>query len=96
MAPDLANVPRRLRAEWLRPWLSDPGKIQPGTRMPANFPKDAAENAYPEVLGGDQARQIEAVTQYLMTLGPGAAASPAPPARAATAGQAPSAGGTSR
>ena len=82
MAPDLANVPRRLRAEWLHPWLSDPGKIQPGTRMPANFPKDAAENAYPEVLGGDQARQIEAVTQYLMTLGPGAVASPAPPALA--------------
>jgi cytochrome c2 len=107
MAPDLANVPRRLRAEWLHPWLSDPGKIQPGTRMPANFPKDAAENAYPEVLGGDQAKQIEAVTQYLMTLGQGAAASsatppvggrsaPAPPARATTAGQATSAGGSSR
>jgi cytochrome c2 len=39
MAPDLANVPRRLRAEWLHPWLADPGKIQPGTRMPANFPR---------------------------------------------------------
>jgi cytochrome c2 len=96
MAPDLANVPRRLRAEWLRPWLADPGRIQPGTRMPANFPKDAAENAYPEVLGGDQAKQIEAVTQYLMTLGPGAAAAPAPPARATTAGKAISTGGPSR
>jgi cytochrome c2 len=96
MAPDLANVPRRLRAEWLRPWLADPGRIQPGTRMPANFPKDPAENAYPEVLGGDQARQIEAVTQYLMTLGQGAAASPAPPARATTAGQATSTGGPGR
>ena len=99
MAPDLANVPRRLRAEWLHPWLADPGKIQPGTRMPANFPKDAAENAYPEVLGGDQAKQIEAVTQYLMTLGQGTAASSssaAPPARATTAGQATSAGGPSR
>jgi cytochrome c2 len=97
MAPDLANVPRRLRAEWLHPWLADPGKIQPGTRMPANFPKDAAENAYPEVLGGDQAKQIEAVTQYLMTLGQGTTASSAtPPARATTAGQATSAGGPSR
>ena len=41
--------------------------------MPANFPKNPAENAYPEILGGDQAKQIEAVTQYLMTLGTGAA-----------------------
>jgi mono/diheme cytochrome c family protein len=96
MAPDLANVPRRLRAEWLRPWLSDPGKIQPGTRMPANFPKDPSENAYPEVLGGDQAKQIEAVTQYLMTLGPGAVPpSPAPGARTTTAPK-PEAGGASR
>ncbi len=97
MAPDLANVPHRLRAEWLRPWLSDPGKIQPGTRMPANFPKDAAENAYPEILGGDQAKQIDAVTQYLMTLGPGAAPapSPAPGARTTTAPKA-EAGGASR
>jgi len=53
-------------------------------------------DAYPEVLGGDQAKQIEAVTQYLMTLGQGAAASSAPPARATTAGQATSAGGPSR
>jgi hypothetical protein len=88
-------VPHRLRAEWLRPWLADPGRIQPGTRMPANFPKDPAENAYPEILGGDQAKQIEAVTQYLMTLGQGAAATSAPLARATTAGQAP-AGGPSR
>lgn len=96
MAPDLANVPHRLRAEWLRPWLADPGKIQPGTRMPANFPKNPAENAYPEILGGDQAKQIEAVTQYLMTLGTGAAATPAPPARATTAGKPTSAGGPGR
>ena len=91
MAPDLANVPHRLRAEWLRPWLADPGRIQPGTRMPTNFPKDPAENAYPDVLGGDQAKQIEAVTQYLLSLGPGAAPSPAP-ARATTAAT----GGSSR
>ena len=40
MAPDLAEVPRRLRAQWLDDWLADPQKIQPGTRMPSNFPKD--------------------------------------------------------
>jgi len=70
MAPDLANVPKRLRADWLDDWLADPGRIMPGTKMPANFPKDPQENAFPEILGGDQARQIEAVRAYLLTLGP--------------------------
>jgi mono/diheme cytochrome c family protein len=69
MAPDLAKVPSRLRAEWLSQWLADPGRIQSGTRMPANFPADPAENAYPEILGGDQKKQIEAVRAYLLALG---------------------------
>jgi cytochrome c2 len=71
MAPDLANVPTRLRADWLSLWLADPGHIQPGTKMPANFPVKPEENAFPEILGGDQKAQIEAVRSYLLTLGPG-------------------------
>jgi cytochrome c2 len=78
MAPDLADVPSRLRAEWISKWLADPGSIMPGTRMPSNFPANAEENAYPEVLGGDQAKQIEAVRAYLLTLGKAA-----PPAASA-------------
>jgi mono/diheme cytochrome c family protein len=74
MAPDLVNVPRRLRAEWLSQWLADPGRIMPGTRMPANFPADPKENAYPDILGGEQKRQIEAVRAYLLTLGGGGGA----------------------
>jgi mono/diheme cytochrome c family protein len=74
MAPDLAKVPERLRADWLALWLADPGRIMPGTRMPSNFPADPQENAYPEVLGGDQKKQIEAVRAYLLTLGKGSAA----------------------
>jgi mono/diheme cytochrome c family protein len=70
MAPDLARVPERLRADWIGHWLEDPGKIQPGTRMPSNFPVDPQENAYPDILGGDQKKQIEAVRSYLLTLGP--------------------------
>ena len=70
MAPDLAKVPQRLRAAWLDQWLADPGRIAPGTRMPSNFPTDPSENAYPDVLGGDQKKQIEAVRSYLLTLGP--------------------------
>jgi hypothetical protein len=37
--------------------------------MPANFPASADENAFPEVLGGDQQKQIDAVRAYLLTLG---------------------------
>jgi cytochrome c2 len=77
MAPDLFNVPHRLRAEWLVKWLADPGSVMPGTRMPANFPVDAQENAYPDILGGDQKKQIEAVRAYLLTLGKGGAATSA-------------------
>jgi cytochrome c2 len=69
MAPDLAKVPERLRADWLSQWLADPGRIASGTRMPANFPADSKENAFPEILGGDQSKQIEAVRAYLLTLG---------------------------
>ena len=72
MAPDLANVPQRLRAGWIAQWLKDPGRIQPGTRMPQDFPETASENAYPEILGGDQSKQIEAVRAYLLSLGTGA------------------------
>ena len=62
--------PLRLRADWLAKWLADPGHIQPGTKMPANFPANPEENAFPEILGGDQKAQIEAVRSYLLTLGP--------------------------
>jgi len=83
MAPDLAKVPSRLRADWIDRWLTEPTKIQPGTRMPTNFPEDPSENAFPEILGGDQKKQIEAVRSYLLTLGPGGkSASLAPPAPA--------------
>lgn len=71
MAPDLAKAHERLRPGWIREWLEDPARIQPGTRMPQNFPANAEENAFPEILEGDQQAQIDAVTQYLLTLGGG-------------------------
>jgi mono/diheme cytochrome c family protein len=97
MAPDLAKVPERLRADWLHAWLADPGRIQPGTRMPSNFPKNASENAFPEVLGGDQAAQIAAVRAYLLTLGPaGLSPKPAPAPTAVQAAATGDAPGSSR
>ena len=72
MAPDLANVPDA-PARGLA--LAVAGRTRPasspGTRMPANFPANPEENAFPEILGGDQKLQIEAVRSYLLTLGPG-------------------------
>jgi cytochrome c2 len=68
MAPDLAMSRERLRPGWIESWLEDPMRIQPATRMPQNFPERAEDNAFPEILGGDQKAQIDAVTQYLLTL----------------------------
>jgi hypothetical protein len=68
MAPDLALSRERLRPGWIKSWLEDPMRIQPATRMPQNFPARPEDNAFPEILGGDQKAQIEAVTQYLLTL----------------------------
>jgi hypothetical protein len=68
MAPDLAAAHARLRQMDRAP---RPQRIVPGTRMPQNFPKRPEENAFPDILGGEQKAQVEAVTQYLLTLGPG-------------------------
>jgi mono/diheme cytochrome c family protein len=71
MAPDLARARARLRPEWIKSWLKDPQRIVPGTRMPQNFPERPEDNVYPDILGGEQQQQIEAVTQFLLTLGHG-------------------------
>jgi cytochrome c2 len=91
MAPDLAKVPTRLRPDWLTQWLADPGRIAPGTRMPAAFPVKPEENAFPDVLAGDQKSQIEAMRQYLLTLGPRPARAGVPAAVPASAPTAPGA-----
>ena len=71
MAPDLARAHARLRPGWIASWLQDPQKILPGTRMPQAFPERSEDSAYPGILGGEQKAQIEAVRQYLLTLGLG-------------------------
>ena len=76
VAPNLQNVHTRLRPEWIRPWLLDPGKIAPDTRMPSFFPEDSVTkkrksgNA-PDILGGDVEAQIRALRDHLFTLGGG-------------------------
>jgi len=65
-APDLDNVRARLRPDWVREWLTDPGKIYPGTAMPANFPLDQSQ--WQEFWPGTSEEQIEAVTNWLFNL----------------------------
>lgn len=75
-APDLALARQRLSPSWIIRWLNDPQQVQPGTRMPSFYP-----GGPDDILGGNEEKQIEALRDYLLTLGRGAAA-PAPGAAA--------------
>lgn len=78
-APDLTLARQRLNPNWILKWLKDPQKVQPGTKMPSFFP-GGPDN----ILGGKDDLQIEALRDYLMTIGRGAptpaSAAPAAPA----------------
>lgn len=70
-APDLAMARQRLSPSWILKWLKDPQKVQPGTKMPSFYP-GGPDN----ILGGKEDLQIEALRDYLMSLGRGGAAAP--------------------
>jgi hypothetical protein len=65
---------QRLNPGWIVKWIHDPQKIQPGTKMPSFYP-GGPDN----ILGGKDDRQIEALRDYLISLG-GSGASVAAPA----------------
>jgi len=75
-APDLTLARQRLNPNWILKWLKDPQKVQPGTKMPSFYP-GGPDN----ILGGKEDQQIEALRDYLVTLGQGAA-TPAPAGQA--------------
>lgn len=62
--PNLAGVPRRVNYEWYLRWMTDPQRIQPGTRMPTVFLD--GQSPYPEILAGDPERQREALWHYFL------------------------------
>ncbi|HEV7401593.1 MAG TPA: hypothetical protein VGO11_01655 [Chthoniobacteraceae bacterium] len=63
-AYDLAEMPKRLRPEWMRDFLLDPASYPTGTRMPAFWPDGKPLN--PKLPGGKDAdRQIDSVRVYL-------------------------------
>ncbi|MGZ8486123.1 MAG: hypothetical protein ACXW6R_19720, partial [Candidatus Binatia bacterium] len=76
-APDLAMARQRLNPNWIIKWIKDPQKIQPGTKMPSFYP-GGPDN----ILGGKEDLQIEALRDYLISIGRGGA-----PAAAAAAPQ---------
>jgi mono/diheme cytochrome c family protein len=65
-APDLALARRRLSPPWIIEWLRDPQKLQPGTKMPSFYPGGPED-----VFDGNEDRQIEALRDYIMSLGGG-------------------------
>ena len=72
-APDLTLARQRLSPQWIPKWLQDPQKVEPGTKMPSFYP-GGPDN----ILGGKDDRQIEALRDYVMTLGRGVGAPVAP------------------
>ena len=63
-APDLNLANQRLNPAWIEKWILDPQKLQPGTKMPAFYPGGPED-----ILDADEKKQIEALTDYIMTLG---------------------------
>jgi len=69
-APDLTLAHERLNPEWIALWIENPQKLMPGTKMPTYYdPEDPKGSAPPDVLGGDPHKQIEALRDYVFSLG---------------------------
>ncbi len=73
LAPNLEISRERLRHDWIIRWLRDPQRLLPGTRMPGFFYSDE-QPLYP-----DADQKMEAVKEYLLTLGGGGARASAAP-----------------
>ena len=68
-APDLTLAKQRLNPNWIVRWLRDPQAVQPGTKMPSfyNF-ADETPDGPEDVLGGDDAKQVEALRDWILSL----------------------------
>lgn len=60
---DLALMRERIRQEWFREFLKNPGALKPGTRMPVFWPDGVSP--LKDIAGGDTARQIDALWNFL-------------------------------
>lgn len=62
--PDLASVTQRVSYDWYERWMTDPQRLQPGTRMPTVF--FGGKSPYPHILDGVPDQQRLAIWQYLL------------------------------
>jgi hypothetical protein len=68
LAPNLTLARLRLRHEWIPDWVRRPNEMIPGTRMPTNFPHDAASGGFISPLAN--AIDTPAFAQYKAALLP--------------------------
>jgi mono/diheme cytochrome c family protein/cbb3-type cytochrome oxidase cytochrome c subunit len=68
LAPNLTLARMRLRHEWISDWIRRPNEMINGTRMPTNFPRDAATGGFQSPLA--MAIDTPAFAQYKSTLLP--------------------------
>ena len=63
-APDLELAKDRLNPDWVVRWIEEPQTLMPGTRMPSFYP-----GGPDDILEADEPRQMEAMRDYIWTLG---------------------------
>jgi mono/diheme cytochrome c family protein len=68
LAPNLTLSRMRLRHEWISDWIRRPNEMINGTRMPTNFPRDAATGGFQSPLA--MAIDTPAFAQYKSVLLP--------------------------
>jgi len=68
LAPNLTLARLRLRHDWISDWIRRPNEMIPGTRMPTNFPRDAATGGFQSPLA--LAIDTPQFAQYKSTLLP--------------------------
>ena len=65
-APQLADVYRRLRPEYVRNWIANPKMILPYTSMPVNIPYQDPPAVLSQLYHGTNVEQVQALTDLLM------------------------------
>jgi hypothetical protein len=65
-APNLADVYRRLRPDFVRDWIANPKMILPFTPMPVNIPYENPPAILSQLYHGTNVEQIQALTDLLM------------------------------
>lgn len=63
-APHLDQVYKRLRPDYVWPWIANPKRILPYTGMPVNIPHDKPVSQ--ELYKGDSLQQLNAVVDLLL------------------------------